>query len=169
MAPSKRLLRPYFETGDDKFKMAAAKTGYACISASIQDSKEIPTASPVFTGSTNSMMLLEKIDVGTGSEKFKMATAKAGCTCISASIQDSKEIPTASPVFTGTRNSMALLVTLYLETGSQICKMAASNRNTYISSSIQLDRKEIPTVICMFGLRNSIMLSEKIDVETGSE
>jgi hypothetical protein len=41
-APSKWLLRPYFETGNDKFKMAAAKTGCTCISASIQDSKEIP-------------------------------------------------------------------------------------------------------------------------------
>jgi hypothetical protein len=42
MVPSKRLLGPYFETGNDKFKMAAAKTGCTYISASIQDSKEIP-------------------------------------------------------------------------------------------------------------------------------
>jgi hypothetical protein len=27
MALSKKLLRPYFETGNDKFKMAAAKAG----------------------------------------------------------------------------------------------------------------------------------------------
>jgi hypothetical protein len=44
MASSKRFFSPYFEIGSDKFKMAAAKTGRTCISASIQDSKEIPTA-----------------------------------------------------------------------------------------------------------------------------
>jgi hypothetical protein len=93
MAPSKRLLRPYFETGNKIFKMAAAKTGCICISASIQDSKESPTVICMFSGSRNSLVLSEKIDVETGSEKFKMADAKTGCICISASVQGSKEIP----------------------------------------------------------------------------
>jgi hypothetical protein len=53
-------------------KMAAAKTGCTYISASIQDSEEIPMANPVFSGSGNSTVLSGKIDVETGSEKFKM-------------------------------------------------------------------------------------------------
>jgi hypothetical protein len=69
----KKLLRPYFETGNDKFKMAAAKTGCTCTSASIQDSKEIPEYNPMFWGSRNPMVLSKKIDVETRSEQFKMA------------------------------------------------------------------------------------------------
>jgi hypothetical protein len=65
MAPSKRLLRPYFETGNDKFKMAAAKTGCTCISASMQDSKEILTAICMFLGSGNSMALLRRLHLET--------------------------------------------------------------------------------------------------------
>jgi hypothetical protein len=57
MAPSKRLM-PYFETGNDKFKMAAAKTECTCISASILDSKEITMANSMFSGSGNSLALL---------------------------------------------------------------------------------------------------------------
>jgi hypothetical protein len=41
--------------------------------------------------------------------------------------------------------------------------------STFISASIE-DKKEIPTVVCMFsGLRNSIVLSKTIDVEIGNE
>jgi hypothetical protein len=76
MPTSKRLLRPYFETGSHKFKMAAAKTGRICISASIQDSKEIPEANPIFSGSGNSMALLVVLYLETGSQKFKMVAAK---------------------------------------------------------------------------------------------
>jgi hypothetical protein len=93
MAPSKRLLRPYFETGNDKLKVAAAKTGYTCISASIQDSKEISEANPMFSGSGNSMVLLVMLCLETGSEKFKMAAAKPELhvdTC--NSIQDSEKV-----------------------------------------------------------------------------
>jgi hypothetical protein len=56
--------------------MAAAKTGCTCISAYIQDSKEIPTATPMFSGSGNSMAVLERLHIDTGSQKFKMAAAK---------------------------------------------------------------------------------------------
>jgi hypothetical protein len=44
-------------------------------------------------GSENSVALLVMLFLETESEKFKMAAAKTGCTCISASIQDSKKIP----------------------------------------------------------------------------
>jgi hypothetical protein len=74
IAPSKRLPRLYFETGNDK--MAAAKTGCTFISASIQDSKEIPEANPVFSGSGNSMALLVMHHLETGSQICKMAAAK---------------------------------------------------------------------------------------------
>jgi hypothetical protein len=57
MARSKRLLRPYFDTGNDKLKMAAAKSGCTCNSAAIQESKEIPQADPMFSGSRNSIVL----------------------------------------------------------------------------------------------------------------
>jgi hypothetical protein len=67
---------PYFETGNDKFKMAAAKTGCNCISASIQESKEIPTVNPKFSGSENLMVLSGRLHLETGSQLFKMAAAK---------------------------------------------------------------------------------------------
>jgi hypothetical protein len=93
--------------------MAAVNTGYTSISASIQDSKEIPTAICMFLESGNSIKPSERLHIETGT------------TCISASIQDSKESPEANPVFSGSGNSMALVM-LNLETGSQICKMAAA-------------------------------------------
>jgi hypothetical protein len=74
MAISRRL---HLETGSQKFKMAAAKTGCTCISASIQDSKEIPTAICMFLGSGNSKLLSERLNIATGSPKFKMAPAKS--------------------------------------------------------------------------------------------
>jgi hypothetical protein len=62
--------------------------------------------------------LLAILFLGTGSEKLKMAAAKTGSTFISASIQDNEEISTATPVFSGSGNSMAVLGRLHLETGS---------------------------------------------------
>jgi hypothetical protein len=66
--------------------------------------------------------------LGTGSEKFKMAAAKTGSTCISASIQDSKEIPTTIRMFLGSANSMKISRRLHLETGSEKFKIAAPNQ-----------------------------------------
>jgi hypothetical protein len=41
--------------------------------------------------------------------------------------------------------------------------------STFISASIE-DRKEIPTVVCMFsGSRSSLVLSKEVDVKIGSE
>jgi hypothetical protein len=45
----------------------------------------------------------------------------------------SKEIPEANPVFLGSGNSVALLVMLYLETGSHICKMVAAKPEVRVS------------------------------------
>jgi hypothetical protein len=73
MSQSRRL---HLETGSEKFNMAAAKTGSTFISASIQDSKEIPIAICMFLGSENSKRLSKRLHIGTGSEKFKMAPAK---------------------------------------------------------------------------------------------
>jgi hypothetical protein len=56
--------------------MAAAKTGCTCFSASIQDSRETPTAICMFLGSGNSIILSGRLHFETGSEKFKMAAAK---------------------------------------------------------------------------------------------
>jgi hypothetical protein len=47
------------------------------------------------------MALSGRLHLETGSQKLKMAAAKTGCTYSSTSIQDSKEIPTATPVFSG--------------------------------------------------------------------
>jgi hypothetical protein len=73
-------------------------------------------------------MLSERLHLVTGSQKFKKAAAKTGCTCISASIHVSEEIPTATCMFLGSKKSVALLVMHYLETGNQKFKMAAPNR-----------------------------------------
>jgi hypothetical protein len=71
------------------------QTGSTCISASIEDRKEIPTVICMFSGWRNSLVLSKQIDVETGSQKFKMADAKTGYTFHSTSMQNSKEIPTA--------------------------------------------------------------------------
>jgi hypothetical protein len=91
----------------------------------------------------------EGLHLETGSQKFKMA-AQTGCTYISTSMQDSKEIPTAICMFSESENSVALLVMLYLETGSQKFKTAAAKAGcTFNSASVQ-ESKQIHTVICMF-------------------
>ena len=61
-----------------KFKIqdGGSQTGSTCISASMQDSKEIRKATPTFSGSGNSMALSGSLHLGTGSKKFKMAAAK---------------------------------------------------------------------------------------------
>jgi hypothetical protein len=69
---------------------------------------------PTFSGSGNSMALLGRLQHET-EQKFKMAAAKTGCTSVSASVQDSKEIPTANPEFLRSENAVALLVMIYLE------------------------------------------------------
>jgi hypothetical protein len=53
----------------------------------------------MFLGSKNLIVLSEKIDIATGSEKIKMADAKTGRTCISDSLQASKDISTLTACF----------------------------------------------------------------------
>jgi hypothetical protein len=52
------------------------QTGSTCISASVQDSKEIPEANPMFSGLEYSMAILRKLNLKSGSENLKMAAAK---------------------------------------------------------------------------------------------
>jgi hypothetical protein len=101
MAPSKRLLRPYFETGNDKFKMAAAKTGCTCISAYIQDSKEIPMTNLMFSGFENSMALLGRLYLETGSQIFKMALAKPEVPVSQLLYKIAKKFQRLTPCFRG--------------------------------------------------------------------
>jgi hypothetical protein len=96
------------------------QTGNTCISPSRQDGKEIPTVICMFSVSRNSVVLSKTIDVETGSEDFKMAAAKTGYTCISASMQGNEEMPKANFRFSRSDNSVALIVMHYLETGSEI-------------------------------------------------
>jgi hypothetical protein len=55
----------------------------------------------MFPGSENSIEQLVMLYLETGGEKFKIAGAKTGCTCISTSVHDNKEIPTATRMFFG--------------------------------------------------------------------
>jgi hypothetical protein len=64
------------ETGIEEFHKAAAKTGSTCISTSMEDSKEIPTAICMFWGSGNTMALSGRLQPRTGYQKFKMAATK---------------------------------------------------------------------------------------------
>jgi hypothetical protein len=117
----------FLGTGSEKFKMAAAKTGITCISASIQDSKEIPTAIRIFWGQHTQWRYREGF-ILKPEVRFLKWRRQTGSTFISASIQDIKEIPEDSPMFSEAGKSMAILVMHYLETGSQIFKMAVPNR-----------------------------------------
>jgi hypothetical protein len=108
------------------------------------------------------MVLLGKIDIETRSEKFKMAATKTGCTCTSASIQDSKEIPTDLCMFLGSENSVALLIMLYLETGSETFKDGGCQTgSTRVTAFIQ-NSKEIHLVFRVGKLNDAI---KRLDVE----
>src|SRR5664279_4735059 len=52
------------------------QTGSTYISASIADSNETPTATPMFSGARNSMVITPILPDVTGSRKFKMAAVK---------------------------------------------------------------------------------------------
>jgi hypothetical protein len=104
------------------------QTGCTYISASKQDSEEIPTGICIFLGSGKSIVLSQRLCLETGSQKFKMAAAKTGSTCISASIQDSKEILTVNCMFLGSGN----LKLLHIGTGSQKFKMAPAKPEVHV-------------------------------------
>jgi hypothetical protein len=87
------------KSGSEKFKMAAAKSEVLVSQFPGKIAKKFQRLFACFWGKKNSVAPLAMLFLETGSEKFKMAAAKTGCTCISASIQDSKEIPQANPRF----------------------------------------------------------------------
>jgi hypothetical protein len=72
-------------------------------------------------------------------------------------MQGSKEIPTAICRFSGSDNSVALLVMHYLEAGSQKFKMAAAKPEVYLS---QLHYKIAQKFILFSGSGNSVMPSK---------
>jgi hypothetical protein len=86
---------------------------------------------------------------------------------MSASIRDSKEIPTANPVLLGSENSVAPLVMLYLETGSRKFKMATLKPKLPVFQLLYKIEKKFQRLSHVLGSRNSIALSGKIDVDTG--
>jgi hypothetical protein len=110
-------------------------------------------------------VLSAKIDVETGSQKFMMAAAKTGCTCISASMQRSKEIPMAICRFLGLETTVALLVMLYLETGSEKFKMAAVTAEVPIS---QLQYK-IPKKFILFSGSQTHRRHQKAQCQSESD
>jgi hypothetical protein len=132
--------------------MAAAKTGYTCISASIQDSKEIPTAICMFWGQKTQWRYREGslLKPEVRNSRWRLSNWKY---LISASIQDSKEISKANPMFSGSENSMVLLVMLYLETGSEKFKMATAKPELHVS---QLRYKIAKKFVVFSGSGNSM-------------
>jgi hypothetical protein len=82
---------------------------------------------------------------------------QTGCTCISASMQDSKEIPTAICIFSGLENTVALLVLLYFGTGSEKFKITATKSEVHVS---QLQYKIAKNLILFSGPGNSMTTSK---------
>jgi hypothetical protein len=76
-------------------------------------------------------MLSERLPIETESQIFKMG-APNGKYLYFSSIQDSKEIPKANAMLSGSVDSMALLDMLFLETGGKIIKMAAAKPKVYL-------------------------------------
>jgi hypothetical protein len=75
MGPLEKLLWLSVETGNAKFKMADAKPDIP-VSQLLYRTADISTANPMFSGSGNSVALLEIISVVTESQKCKISAAK---------------------------------------------------------------------------------------------
>jgi hypothetical protein len=120
-------------------------------------------------GSKKSVALLAMLFLGTGSEKFKMAVAKIGSTFISASIQDSKEIPEDSLCFQRRGTQWRYWLCTILKPEVRNSRWRLETRITCILTSMQ-DSKEVPTAVCIFlVLSMSMTLSGRLHLETGSE
>jgi hypothetical protein len=137
--------------------MAAAKTGYTYISASIQDSKEIPEANSMFSG--NSMALSGRLYLETGSQKCKMAAAKQDVPISQLLCQTAKKFPRISAYFWGCRTQLRHM--LYLETGKEKFKMPAAKAEVPVS---QLQYKIARKFILFSGSGNSMMLDVEAKV-----
>jgi hypothetical protein len=109
------------------------QTGCKYISAPRQDSKEIPTAICMFLGVRELNNAVRKAPSRNRKSDIQDGGCQTGSTCILASMQDGIEIPEGNPMSSGSENSMALLVMLCLETGSQICKIAAAKPEVRVS------------------------------------
>jgi hypothetical protein len=138
------------------------QSGSTFISASVEDRKEIPSVIYMVLGVEKLNSAIKKIDVETGSEKFKMADAKTGYTCNSTSMLGSKEIPTVICRFSGSDNLEALFVMHYLETGSENFKMAAAKPEVHVSELRYKIAKKVHRVFRVKKLNDAI---KRLDVE----
>jgi hypothetical protein len=81
-----------------------------------------------------------------------MSDAKTAITYISASMQGSKEVPTAICKFSGSDNSVALIFMYYLETGSQKFKMVSPNRMYWYFSFYARQQRNSNCYLHVFGI-----------------
>ena len=121
-----------------------------CISASRLARIKIPTATPMLLGSNFSMVPSVILPEETGCQKTKMAAAETGSTYNSASRLDRNAILAATPMFSGSSNSMGLLRTLPDTSGSRKSKMAATETGSTYNSASRLDRNAVSTATPMF-------------------
>jgi hypothetical protein len=110
----------------------------------------------MFSGSKNLIVLSKKIDVETGSEKFKMASPNRMYLYLNSFARQQRNSNGYTHVF-GLENTVALLVMHYLETVSEKFKMAAAKPEIHVS---QLQYKIAKKFILFPGLGNSMTLSK---------
>ena len=89
------------------------------MSASRLDRNAISTATLMFSWSSNPMVMRRILSDTRGIGKSKMAAVETGSTYNSASRLDINAISTATPMFSGSSNSMGLLRTLPDTSGSR--------------------------------------------------
>jgi hypothetical protein len=138
------------ETGCQKTKMAAAETGSTYNSASRLDRNAILAATPMFSGSSNSMGLLRTLPDTSGSRKSKMAATETGSTYNSASRLDRNAISTATSMFSGYSNPNLMIRILSDTRGTGQSKMAAAETGSTYNSASRLDRNAVSTATPMF-------------------
>jgi hypothetical protein len=121
------LVMFYLETGSQICKMVTDKPEVPVSQLLYKIAKKSQLLSACFWGQRTQWRYREgfilKLEV-----RYSRWRRQTGSTFISASIQDSKEIPIAICMFLGSENTMAISRRLHLETGSQIFKIAAPNR-----------------------------------------
>jgi hypothetical protein len=157
------------ETGCQKTKMAAAETGSTYNSASRLDRNAILAATPMFSGSSNSMGLLRTLPDTSGSRKSKMAATETGSTYNSASRLDRNAISTATSMFSGYSNPNLMIRILSDTRGTGQSKMAAAETGSTYNSAFTIDRNAISKATPMFsGSSNSMGLLRTLPDTSGS-
>ena len=106
------------QTGSGQIQDGGNQTSNACISASRQDVNEIPTAMPMFSGSSFPLGLMRILCDQTGSGQIQDGGIQTSNACVSASRQDINEIPTAMPMFSGSGFPLGLITWPCDQTGS---------------------------------------------------